>query len=131
MQTSKYLTREDVQSAIAELDRECKLKQEALALQFKLTYEKLRPANILKNTLSDISHTPGLGRNLLSTSVGLGVGYLTNRLLINNPAGVARKIAGTAIQLGLSSLVARKMGRWKYALRNIFSKKEKNPETAA
>jgi len=129
MDSSKYFTREDVRSAIAELDRECKLKQEALSLQFKLTYESFRPANILKNTLSDISHTPGLGRNLLSTGVGLGVGFITNKLLNNNPAGVVRKIAGTAIQLGLSSLVARKMGRWKYTLRNIFSRKEKNSET--
>src|SRR5262249_39651013 len=105
--------------------------QEALYLKLNDTLEKLRPSNLIKDTLSDIAHTPGLGKNIVSTSVGLGVGYITNKLFNRNPAGIARKVAGTAIQLGISSFVARRMPKLKTALKNIFSKKKSNSAKAA
>ena len=131
MRSNKYRTRQDVKDAIEELERECKWKQEALSTQLKLTTEKLSPANLIKATLSDLTHPPRLGNNLLSTTLGLGVGYLTNKLLNRSPVGIVRKVAGTALQLGVSTLVARKMPRWKFALKNIFSKKQGKPGEAA
>ncbi|PWT98159.1 MAG: hypothetical protein C5B52_12680 [Bacteroidetes bacterium] len=131
MKTSNYLTREEVKEAIEELERECKWKQEALSEKFRQTYEKLKPANLIKETISDIAHSPGLGKNIVRTTFGLGLGFITNKLLNKNSTNVARKIAGTAIQLGISGLFAKRMPRLKSALKNIFSKRKSDSAEAA
>ena len=58
------------------LEAEQSVKGQILKDQFYVVYESLKPLNILLRTLKDISSSPNLIDNVLSTTIGLASGYL-------------------------------------------------------
>ena len=100
-------TSKDLKSAIAELERKKIVEETAIKFQFEELHETYKPANILKNTLAEVSASPKFRHNLLNVVIGLGAGYLSQKLVIGRSAGILKRAVGTALQFGVTSLVAR------------------------
>ena len=79
-----------------------------MKFEFQGMYETYKPANILKNTLSEVSASPKFRHNLLNVVIGLGAGYLSQKLVVGRSAGLLKRIAGTALQFGVTTLVAKR-----------------------
>ena len=103
----KIYNTEDLKDAIAELERKRDIEEAALKYEFRETYESFKPANILKNTLAEVSTSPTFRHNLFKVVLGLGAGYLSQKLVIGRSAGLLKRIAGTALQFGVTALVAK------------------------
>ena len=99
---------EDLKHAILELERKKAVDELQLKEQFHQTYESYKPANILKNTIEEVSASPKFRHNLLNVAIGLGAGYLSNKLVIGKSAGIVKRVLGTALQFGVTALVAKK-----------------------
>jgi hypothetical protein len=99
-----------LKEAIFEL--EVKKTEQGLIIkeQFHEVKQQLRPANILRNTFDVVAGSPTLRSNLLGALVGLGAAYFSKRLVAGNSRNAFRKILGTALQLGISAVVAKKSG---------------------
>src|ERR1044072_2887435 len=91
----------DLKSAILELENKRIAKEAALKEQFHKTYETYKPANILKNTLEEVSESPKFRKNLFNVALGLGVGFLSKKLVVGKSAGLVKKALGTALQYGM------------------------------
>ncbi len=122
-------TGEELKAKIAELEKKKDIEEAAIKYEFKETYETYKPANILKNTLSEVSASPTFKHNLLNVVLGLGAGYLSKKLVVGRSAGLLKRVVGTALQFGVTSLVAKKgtandpQGRKKGGLlKRIFSR---------
>ncbi len=120
---------EDLKSAILELEAKKIVSEEALKKQFHDTVETFKPSNILKNTVSEVSASPQFKHNILNLVLGLGAGYLTKKIAVGRKAGLFARTMGTALQFGVTSLVAKnkandeKVSHKKGGLlRRIFSK---------
>jgi hypothetical protein len=120
---------EDLKSAILELEAKKIVSEEALKKQFHDTVETFKPSNILKNTVSEVSASPQFKHNILNLVLGLGAGYLTKKIAVGRKAGLFARTMGTALQFGVTSLVAKnKANEEKVSykkgglLRRIFSK---------
>ncbi len=120
---------EDLKSAILELEAKKMVSEEALKKQFHDTVETFKPSNILKNTVSEVSASPQFKHNILNLVLGLGAGYLTKKIAVGRKAGLFARTMGTALQFGVTSLVAKnkandeKVSHKKGGLlRRIFSK---------
>jgi len=98
---------DELKNAIAELEIKRDIEEAALKYEFQETYESYKPANILKNTLAEVSASPKFRHNLLNVVIGLGAGYLSQKLVIGRSAGLLKRIAGTALQFGVTALVAK------------------------
>ncbi len=98
---------EDLKNAIADLEKRKDIEEAALKYEFHETYETYKPANLLKNTLTEVSASPKFRHNLLNVALGLGAGYLSQKLVIGRSAGLLKRLAGTALQFGVTSLVAK------------------------
>lgn len=107
MNPKKIHNSEDLKQAIEELERKKTGEEAAIKYEFQEIYETYKPANILKNTLTEVSASPKFRHNLLNVAIGLGAGYLSQKLVIGRSAGLLKRIAGTALQFGVTSLVAR------------------------
>src|SRR6266542_6028153 len=70
--------------------------------QFLLTYESLKPVNILKNTLKEVATTPLLINNIIGTTVGLATGYLTKKVVIGASGNIFRNLLGAVLQFGVT-----------------------------
>jgi len=98
---------EELKNAILELEAKRIVSEEALKKQFHQTIETFKPANIVKNTVSEVTASPQFKHNILNLVLGLGAGYLTNKIAVGRKAGLFARTMGTALQFGVTSLVAK------------------------
>ena len=104
----KIKNAEELKEVIAELEKKKDTDEAAMKYQFQETYESYKPSNILKNTLSEVSASPKFRHNLLNVALGLGAGYLSRRLMVGRQAGLLKRVIGTAVQFGVTTLIAKK-----------------------
>ena len=101
-------------SSTVELKEAIRLLQEQQAFQglvlkeeFFNVMESIKPINIIKSTFSQVSSSHDLIGNILSTTVGLAAGYISNKTLVGSSANLLKRLFGTVFQFGITSLIAR------------------------
>jgi len=85
-------------------------RSEELALlreQFHITYDSLKPINLIKHTLKEVSSSTEIKEGLLNDVIGLATGYLTKAILVGSSANPVKKIFGTLLQFAVATVVAR------------------------
>jgi hypothetical protein len=98
---------DELKSAILELEAKKIVTEEALKKQFHETLEIFKPANVVKNTVSEVAASPQFRHNFLNLALGLGAGYISNKIATGKKAGILARTAGTALQFGVTSLIAK------------------------
>lgn len=98
---------EDLKEAIKQLENKRLVTEEALKRQFHETVISFKPSNILKNTVSEVVAEPKFKHNLLNLALGIGAGYITNKVTVGRKAGLLARTLGTALQFGVSSLIVK------------------------
>ena len=122
----------DIKNAIQLLEEELTVRGEQLKEQLHLTIESLKPVNLLKSTIKDISSSPYLIDNILGTATGLASGYLSRKIIVGASGNILRKLFGVVLQLGVTNMVARHPDEVKslshLLFHRIFRKKEEGSE---
>ena len=90
----------ELKEAIKLLEKQKSIQKERLTEQFHIAYQSLKPINILKNSLNKVVNSPGVSDNIIDTSISLGAGLLSKKLLIGKSAGIVKKILGLALEFG-------------------------------
>jgi hypothetical protein len=116
-----------LKEAIFELEMRKKEQGRTIKEKFHQIKEQLSLSNILRNTFDEVAGSTMLRSNLLGVMAGLGAIYFSKKLAAGNSRNVFRKILSTALQLGISAVVARKSGMLltlgQTIVKRIFSKK--------
>ncbi|MCX6254063.1 MAG: hypothetical protein NTV31_06240 [Bacteroidia bacterium] len=97
----------ELKNAIQLLEVDQAIKGQLLKEQFYITYESLKPINLLKNALSEVSTSPYLIDNILGTTMGLVSGYLSKKIFIGSSGNIIRKLIGSVLQFGITNVVAK------------------------
>ncbi|MBW6500024.1 MAG: hypothetical protein K0B05_01415 [Bacteroidales bacterium] len=122
----------DIKNAIQILEEEQTVRGEQLKEQLHLTFESLKPVNLIKSTIKDISSSPYLIDNILGTATGLASGYLSRKIIVGASGNILRKLFGVVLQLGVTNLVARHPDEVKslshLLFQRIFRKKAESSE---
>jgi hypothetical protein len=100
-------TSTEFKEAISLLEIEQELKGYALKDQFNRAYDSLKPVSIFKSLAKGAITSPNIIGNVLSTSIGLATGFYTNKLIVGASTGILRKLMGSAIQTGITAIIAR------------------------
>jgi hypothetical protein len=99
-----------LQSAIFKLENQHADEGRLLKAQFHLVFESIKPINLLKSTFEQAAASQALKGNILSTGVGIAVGYFS-KILFQSVAGIPLKsIFGSALQLGVTNVVSKNPG---------------------
>jgi len=129
----KITSSTELKNAIQLLEEDQAIKGQLLKEQVFITYESLKPINLLKTTLKDLSTSPYLIENIVGSAVGIATGYASKKIVVGASAGIIRKLFGTILQFGITNLVARHPDAIKsvghYIIQQIFRKKDKDPES--
>ena len=75
--------------------------------QFAVTLESLKPINLLKTTIKEMTNAVDLRSNLSETVISILAGYLTKKVMVNSKSGPFIKILGAVLQFGTTSLIAQ------------------------
>jgi len=122
----------DLKNAIQLLEVEQADKGQLLKEQLHLTYESLKPVNILKNALKEISSSPYLVDNIVGTAMGLATGYLSKGIFIGTSGNKIKRLIGTIMQFGITNVIAQNSDSIRSfsrsLFRHVFRKKELNTE---
>lgn len=107
---------------------------EQLREQFKITYESLKPINLIKNSLNDIVNSAEIKNSLFETIVSLVSGYLTQKFIVNSKSNVFVKLLGVLMQFGITNLVSKNAETIRTFITNLIEKyttpaEEEIPET--
>ena len=96
-----------LKDAIELLEAEHKVKGQLLKEQFFITYESLKPLNVLRRTLKGIASPSFLIDDLPGALMAMASGYLSRKVVIGRSGNIFRKLLGSILQFGVTNLVAK------------------------
>jgi hypothetical protein len=98
--------------------------------ELMIVYERMKPANVFKNSIKDLISSSDLINNLFNTSMGLAAGYLTKKAAVGSSHNPLKQIMGAFLQLGVSNVVTKNAGGIKSVavglVRNYLSRRKVN-----
>ena len=128
----KITPTDELKNAIQLLEVEQAANWQLLKEQLHLSFESLKPVNILKSTLKEVASSPYLIDNIIGNAVGLATGYLSKKIVIGASGNIFRKLFGFVLQFGVTNFVAQHPDAIKsigqFILQHVFQKKEMNSE---
>lgn len=116
----KIKTIEELNEAIQILEIKHKLAEKLLKEQLKSTVENLKPVNLIKTTLRNLTTSPSLKDNLLDTTISLLAGFLSKKIIVGNTHNPIKQILGTVLQMGVTNVVSRNTSDIKSSVLNII-----------
>jgi hypothetical protein len=96
-----------LQNAIHLLEIEKSFREQQFKSQFQNAYTSIKPANLIKSAIKDITKSPNLVNNIIGTTVGIATGYLSKKIVIGTSANLFRKLFGSLLQLGVTTVIAK------------------------
>jgi hypothetical protein len=103
----KITTVEELRESILVLEMKQKEERTRLKEQFDVTFDGLKPLNILKKSIKDIMETPNLTDNIVGTAVGLATGLITKTIVIGASRNPIKKVLGLLMEVGVSNAVSK------------------------
>lgn len=95
---------------------------------FYMIYENAKPINMIKNLFKEPIASQNIKESLLTTSVGLGAGYLSKLLFQGVVRVPFKNFIGSALMLGVENLITNNPGvvsTLSSLVLNAFSRKSK------
>jgi len=97
----------DLKLAIQNLEFQREVQGQLLRDHFFITFESLKPVNLIKNTLHEITSSPYLIDNMLGAIMGIVSGYISRKIAVGTSHSMFRKIMGSVLQFGVTNFVAQ------------------------
>jgi len=97
-------------------------EKQLLREQLKITTESLKPINLIKHTLIELTTLPEIKESLLNTVIGLVTGYLSKKIVIGSTHNPIKQILGYALQLGVTGVASKNADDIKSVLGRFISK---------
>lgn len=98
-----------LKDAIALLESKQAGELQLLRQQFHITYDSLKPMNLIKKGLQDITALPDLKNGLINNAIGLATGYLSKKVLIGATRNPIKRILGTVLEFAIAGLVTKQV----------------------
>ena len=121
----------DLKRKIHQLEMEQVLEWTLLKVEFHTTCARLKPSSLIKETFKDLAPSHDFKDNLLGTTVGLAAGGLTKALITGGTHNPLKKILGSLLQMGITTLVAKNPEAIKWMAGNIFTFFSRNGDAKA
>lgn len=104
--------------------------------QLLITYDSLKPVNLIKSTIRDISASVEIRSGLLETILSILSGYVTQKMIVRPGSNILIRIMGTVLQFGVAGFVAKNVEPIRRNMNQLFEKiklfaEDRHPDTEA
>jgi hypothetical protein len=103
----RITTIKELRYEIESLQADQVIKGQLLKEQLYITYESLKPINLLRRTFKDLTSSQYLIDDIPGTLMGMVSGYLSKKIITGNSANIFRKLIGSFLQFGVTNVVAK------------------------
>lgn len=97
----------ELKIAIQGLEFEQTIQGQFLKEQLFVTIDSLRPINLIKGALSEITSSPNIIENVLGSVLGLITGSISKKIAIGASQNLLRKMMGSVLQFGVTNVVSQ------------------------
>ena len=122
----KITSAAELQESILLLEIKQANEGQLLKAQFKITYESLKPVNLIKSTLNELAAEPDFKGDIFNATLSLAAGYLSKKAVVGSTHNPLRQFFGTLLQMGVTSIVSNNIQEIKvgtiHLINNIFKK---------
>lgn len=80
--------------------------------QMERTFEQLKPMNLIKSTLNEMTRTPEIKSHLLQGIIAIAGGYLSKKLVVGGSGNLLKQIGGTLLQFYVTRKIVEKENEW-------------------
>lgn len=108
MTMENQYTAESLKVAIKALEIKQVEEGQLVKEQLLITYENLKPINILRNIVKDVYSTENYTQDFVEIVAGMTSGFVTKKIIIGRSKNPMLKLVGLAIQFGMTTLVSKK-----------------------
>ena len=98
---------EALNKTIAALQEKKEIEFSLLKEQFQITYESLKPINLIKSTLANVASSPELKNNVLNNVIGLTTGYISKKVILGNTRNPIKILLGSLFQFAVANVVSK------------------------
>ena len=133
------MTKQNAVNSLKESIRRVEIRQaeegKILKNQFRITYESLKPVNLIKSSMKEIASSVEIKNSVFETIASIVTGYLSQKLIVNSKSNVFMKILGIVMQFGVTNLISKNSEDVRFFLSNLVerfinpSSEEEIPET--
>jgi hypothetical protein len=96
----------ELKAAIRVLEDEHEEKGRLLRDHVFLIYEKMKPANLIRDTFKDLFSSSVPSENITGAAAGMAGGYLLKKLFVGRSSGVFRNLIGSVLQYGVTNFLS-------------------------
>ena len=119
---------EELRASILVLKKKQTEEEVLLKEELKITYNSLKPINLLKGILKEFTSGSDFKENILNATIGIATGYLSKKIVTGSTHNPIKKVLGSIIQIGVSSIVSKNVegirSTLKHLITSLFNKKE-------
>jgi hypothetical protein len=90
--------------------------------QFKITYESLRPLNLIKSTFNELIGSVEIKNSLFEAIVSIVSGYVTQKFIVNSKSSVFKKVLGVLMQFGVTNMISKYSEEVRTFLSNLMER---------
>lgn len=80
---------------------------EQLKNQFDLAYQSVKPINLIKNLVRNVTASPEIKNDLLSNVIGFGTGFITKKIVLGSLHNPVTKVLGTLFEFAVANVVSK------------------------
>lgn len=130
METAKITCMRELKESIVQLETEHSIEGQLLKQKLLAAYENLKPLNLIKNGFKDLTSSPDFKNDILGAAVGITTGIISKAIVVGVSHNPIKKIAGSLMQFGITSIVSKNPETVRLIAGSILSlfKKKKEPE---
>jgi hypothetical protein len=98
--------------------------------QFRITYESVKPLNVLKGAIEDFHSTPDLKGDVLASLIGISMGATAKKLMIGRTMNPVKILFGASLQMFVTGVITRHAGAIRSVAAQLIKKISRNKNTA-
>lgn len=75
--------------------------------QFHTAYESVKPINLLKNFVHEVSASPEIKEDVLGNIMGIATGFISRKLMVDENSSTFKKVFATILQFAITNVVSK------------------------
>jgi hypothetical protein len=75
--------------------------------QFNTAYESIKPINLIKNLVHEVTASPEIKEDIFGNVMGLASGFISKKIMIDENSGVFKRVIGTVLQFAVANVVSK------------------------
>lgn len=90
--------------------------------QLRITYESIKPINLIKNSIKDLADSFEMKNGLFETIFTIVSGYFAQRMIVSSKSNIFKKLLGVLMQFGVNNIVLKNIETIRIFITDLIDK---------